>query len=32
MTRWLDEEQAAVDTGIVNVTLTLRSEFLAEVG
>lgn len=27
----LDEEQTAVDTGILNVTLTLRGEFLAEV-
>lgn len=32
MTRGLDEEQAAVDTGILDVTLTLSSEFLAEVG
>jgi hypothetical protein len=32
MTRWLDKEQAAVDTGILDVTLTLSSEFLAEVG
>lgn len=28
----LDEEQAAVDTGILDVALTLSSEFLAEVG
>jgi hypothetical protein len=27
----LDEEQAAVNTGILDVTLTLSSEFLAEV-
>lgn len=27
----LNEEQAAVNTGILNVTLTLRGEFLAEV-
>lgn len=31
MARGLDEEQAAVDTGILDVTLTLSSEFLAEV-
>lgn len=28
----LDEEQAAVDTGILDVALTLSSEFLAQVG
>ena len=28
----LNEEQAAMDTGILDVTLTLSSEFLAEVG
>lgn len=27
----LDEEQAAVDTGILDITLTLRGELLAEV-
>lgn len=27
----LDEEQAAVDTGVLDVALTLRSELLAEV-
>lgn len=32
MARRLDEEQAAVNTGILDVTLTLSSEFLAEVG
>jgi hypothetical protein len=31
MTRGLDEKQAAVNTGILDVTLTLSSEFLAEV-
>ena len=31
MTRGLDEEQAAVNTGILNVTLALSSELLAEV-
>jgi hypothetical protein len=31
MTRGLNEEQATVDTGILDVTLTLSSEFLAEV-
>lgn len=29
--RGLDEEQAAVDTGILNVSLTLSSEFLSQV-
>lgn len=32
VTRWLDEEQAAVDARVLNVALTLGSEFLAEVG
>lgn len=32
MARGLNEEQAAVDTGILDVALTLSSEFLAEVG
>jgi len=32
MARGLNEEQAAVDTGILDVTLTLSSKFLAEVG
>jgi hypothetical protein len=27
----LDEEQAAVDTGILDITLTLRGKLLAEV-
>ena len=31
VTGGLDEEQAAVNTGILDVTLTLSSEFLAEV-
>lgn len=31
MARRLDEEQAAVNTGILDVTLTLSSEFLTEV-
>jgi len=31
MARRLDEEQAAMDTGILDITLTLSSEFLAEV-
>lgn len=31
MARGLDEEQAAVDTGVLDVSLTLRSELLAEV-
>lgn len=30
--RWLDEEQAAVDTRVLEVPLTLSSELLAEVG
>lgn len=32
MARWLDEEQATMDTSILDVTLTLSSEFLAKVG
>jgi hypothetical protein len=31
MARWLNEEQATMDTSILNVTLTLSSEFLAKV-
>jgi len=31
MSRRLDEKQAAVDTGILDITVTLGSEFLAEV-
>lgn len=31
MARGLNEEQTAVNTGILDVTLTLSSEFLAEV-
>ena len=30
--RWLDEEQAAMNAGILNVSLSLCSEFLSEVG
>ena len=32
MTRWLDEEQAAVDACVLDVTLTLGCEFLPQVG
>lgn len=32
MARGLDKEQAAVDTGILDITVTLGREFLAEVG
>lgn len=32
MTRGLDEEQATVDAGILNVALALCGKFLAEVG
>ena len=32
VTRWLDEEQAAVDASVLKVPLTLGSELLAEVG
>lgn len=31
MARGLDEKQAAVDTGILDITVTLSSKFLAEV-
>ena len=31
MARGLDEEQAAVDTGILDITVTLGREFLPEV-
>lgn len=31
MTRWLDEEETAVDSGILNVALTLSSELLSQV-
>lgn len=31
MARGLDEKQAAVDTGILNITVTLGSKFLAKV-
>lgn len=32
MTRWLDEEEAAVDSSVQDITLTLSSKFLTEVG
>lgn len=32
MARGLDKEQAAVDTGILDITVTLSREFFAEVG
>jgi hypothetical protein len=31
MARWLDEEKAAVDAGVLQVSLTLSGEFLAQV-
>lgn len=31
MTRRLDEEEAAVNTGILDITVTLGSKFLSEV-
>jgi hypothetical protein len=31
MSGWLDEEQAAVDTGILDISLTLGCELLSEV-
>ena len=31
MARWLDEEKAAVDTGILNVTFSLSGQFLPEI-
>ena len=32
MAGWLDEEKAAMDAGILNVSFSLRSKFLAQVG
>jgi hypothetical protein len=32
MTRRLDEEQTAVDSGILNISLTLSGEFFTKVG
>lgn len=32
VTRWLNEEQAAMDTGILDVPFSLRSQFFSEVG
>jgi hypothetical protein len=32
MSRWLDEEQAAVNPSILNVSFTLSCEFLSQVG
>lgn len=29
VTGWLDEEQTAVNSGVLNVSLTLRSEFFS---
>jgi hypothetical protein len=31
MAGWLDEEQAAVDTGVLDISLTLSCELLSEV-
>lgn len=31
MARWLDEEQAAVNAGILDIAVTLGSKFLSEV-
>lgn len=31
MARWLYEEQATMNAGILNVTVTLSSQFLSEV-
>jgi hypothetical protein len=31
MAGWLDEEQATVDAGILDITVTLGSEFLSKV-
>lgn len=31
MARWLDEEQAAVDAGILDITVTLGRKFLSEI-
>lgn len=31
MARWLDEEQATVDAGILDITITLGRKFLSEV-
>lgn len=32
MSRWLDEEEAAVDSGVLDVSLSLGGELLAEIG
>jgi len=32
MSRWLNEEEAAMDSGILNVAFSLRRQFLPEVG
>lgn len=32
MARWLNEEETAVNSGILDVSLTLGSEFFAKVG
>lgn len=31
MARWLDEEQAAVDAGVLNIAVTLSSKLLSEI-
>ena len=32
MSRWLDEEETAVDSGVLNISFTLSSKLLAQVG
>lgn len=31
MTRWLDEEQTAMNAGVLDITVTLGSELLSEI-